>query len=336
MVEKAQEIGRSGMTGLAQGDHLHFTQLINGQMVNPVEWWDAHWIQDRILPETEGMASGSFRRGTCDKVEGYMSRIYRVLACVLVLAGLAALQRPIGASRAEPSSPAAAPDAKKVDDGTAATLKGKVVLEGTAPGNPIIKMTSDPASRQRREVRAESYLVDNGALQNVFVHIKDGLGNKYIFDTPTEPVKLDQKSCHYVPHVVGVRVDAAARDQQQRRRRCTTCTACRRPIASSTPGQVIAGIKNTVSFTAPEVMIPFKCDVHSWMNAYIGVVSHPYFAVTDKAGTFELKTVPPGTYTIEAWHEKLGRQTQRRDARGEGHEGNHLHLQGRRSRAIDG
>ena len=75
-------------------------------------------------------------------------------------------------------------------------------------------------------------------------------------------------------------------------------------------GQVVAGLKNTVTFTTPEVMIPFKCDVHSWMNAYVGVVNHPYFAVTGNGGTFELKTVPPGTYTIEAWHEKLGRQTQ--------------------------
>ena len=74
--------------------------------------------------------------------------------------------------------------------------------------------------------------------------------------------------------------------------------------------QPIVGMKNTITFTRPEVMIPFKCDVHPWMSAYVGAVAHPYFAVTGKDGTFELKTVPPGTYTIEAWHEKLGRQTQ--------------------------
>ena len=56
-------------------------------------------------------------------------------------------------------------------------------------------------------------------------------------------------------------------------------------------------------------MVPFKCDVHGWMNAYVGVVEHPYFAVTDKDGKFSLKGLPPGTYTIEAWHEKLGTQT---------------------------
>jgi hypothetical protein len=75
-------------------------------------------------------------------------------------------------------------------------------------------------------------------------------------------------------------------------------------------GQPLSGMKSTVTFTAPEVLVPFKCDVHSWMNAFIGVVNHPYFAVTADGGKFELRDVPPGTYTIEAVHEKLGRQTQ--------------------------
>ena len=77
-------------------------------------------------------------------------------------------------------------------------------------------------------------------------------------------------------------------------------------------------------------MVPFKCDVHGWMNAYVGVSINPYFAVTDKDGKFDLKTLPPGTYTIEAWHEKLGTLTAERDHRREGNEGNHVHVQGRR------
>jgi plastocyanin len=122
-------------------------------------------------------------------------------------------------------------------------------------------------------------------------------------------VKLDQKSCRYVPHVVGVRVTQPLEISNSD---ATLHNVHGMPDTNRefNFGQIMAGIKNTVSFTAPEVMVPFKCDVHSWMSAYIGVVSHPYFAVTDKAGTFELNTVPPGTYTIEAWHEKLGRQTQ--------------------------
>jgi len=74
-------------------------------------------------------------------------------------------------------------------------------------------------------------------------------------------------------------------------------------------GQPIKGMKTTHTFDKPEVMVPFKCDVHGWMNAFVGVVDHPYFAVSDKDGKFSLKGLPPGTYTIEAWHEKLGTQT---------------------------
>ena len=74
-------------------------------------------------------------------------------------------------------------------------------------------------------------------------------------------------------------------------------------------GQPIQGMKMAHTFTAKEVMVPFKCDVHGWMNAYVGVVDHPFFAVTDKDGKFSFKGLPPGTYTIEAWHEKLGTQT---------------------------
>ena len=236
-----------------------------------------------------------------------MARINKALACAVVLVAMGACGGDPSKS-ADPSSPAAAPDAKKVDTSTAGTVKGKVVLEGTPPVNPLLRMTSDPACGNA-EVRAETYLVDNGALQNVFVHIKDGLGNKYIFDTPTEPVKLDQKGCRYVPHVVGLRVTQPLEVSNSDE---TLHNVHGMPETNRefNQGQPIVGMKNTVTFTAPEVMIPFKCDVHSWMSAYVGVVNHPYFAVTDKAGTFELKTVPPGTYTIEAWHEKLGRQTQ--------------------------
>ena len=75
-------------------------------------------------------------------------------------------------------------------------------------------------------------------------------------------------------------------------------------------GQPIQGMKTTHVFTAKEIMVPFKCDVHGWMNAYVGVLDHPYFAVTKEDGKFQLKDVPPGTYTIEAWHERFGTQTQ--------------------------
>jgi plastocyanin len=237
-----------------------------------------------------------------------MFRYFKVLAAVCAIASLAACGSDTSKS-AKPGSPA--PDAKKVDPGTAATITGKVVLDGTPPASITIKTESDPtcAESNKDGLKSETFVVDNGGLKNVFVYIKDGLGNKYIFDTPTEPVKLDQKGCHYEPHVVGVRTTQPLEIINSD---STMHNVHGRPDANRefNFGQAVAGMKNAVTFTVPEVLIPFKCDVHSWMYAYVGVVDNPYFAVTGNGGTFELKTIPPGTYTVEAVHEKLGRQTQ--------------------------
>lgn len=237
-----------------------------------------------------------------------MFRIYKALAPVVIAVAIAACGGPDQSKSAQPASPKAAPDAKRVDAATAGSISGKVVVEGAVPQSPSIKMTSDPACGSA-ELAGESYVVDNGGLKNVFVYIKDGLGNKYIFDTPTEPVKLDQKGCHYEPHVVGVRTTQPLEIINSDG---TMHNVHGRPDANRefNFGQAVAGMKNDVTFTVPEVLIPFKCDVHSWMYAYVGVVDNPYFAVTGNGGTFELKTIPPGTYTVEAVHEKLGRQTQ--------------------------
>jgi len=237
---------------------------------------------------------------------------YKTLALAALLAVSAAACSGTDTSKsAQPAAPAAAPDARKVDESTAAKITGKVVFEGTPPQNAAINMGSDPACSEGNKgpVTGESVLVEDGGLNNVFVYIKDGLGNKSLFDTPMEPVKLDQKGCHYVPHVLGVRV-AQPLDIVNSDSTMHNVHGMPETNREFNFGQPVPGMKQSVTFTAPEVMIPFKCDVHAWMNAYIGVVNHPYFAVTGSGGKFELKTIPPGTYTIEAWHEKLGRQQQ--------------------------
>ena len=238
-----------------------------------------------------------------------MFRPFRVLAVVGALTALAACGSDSSKS-AKPSSPAAAPDAKKVDASTAATLTGKVVLDGTPPAPATIKMGSDPTCEAANKdgLKSETFVVDNGGLENVFVYIKDGLGNKYLFDTPTDPVKLDQKGCHYEPHVLGIRTTQPLKivNSDNTMHNIHGMPQANREFNMGQP----LPMSNDVTFTTPEVLIPFKCDVHSWMNAFVGVVDHPYFAVTANGGKFELRTIPPGTYTIEAVHEKLGRQAQ--------------------------
>jgi plastocyanin len=212
---------------------------------------------------------------------------------------------------AEPSSPAATPAGQRVDTATAGDVKGVAMLDGAAPANAAIKMNADPVCVKQNSTpqSQETYMVgaDGKSLGNVFVYVKDGLGN-YVFDTPTEPAKIDQKDCRYHPHVFGIRVGQPL-EIMNSDPTLHNIHALPKGNAEFNNGQPIQGMKMTHTFDKPEVMVPFKCDVHGWMNAYVGVVNHPYFAVTDKDGKFELKSLPPGTYTIEAWHEKFGAQT---------------------------
>ena len=213
---------------------------------------------------------------------------------------------------AEPSSPSGAPAGQKVDTATAGDLNGVVNLDGSVPKNEAIKMNADPVcvKEAKGPQLSEAYEVsdDGKTLGNVFVYVKDGLGN-YVFDTPTESAKIDQKECRYHPHVFGMRVGQPLEIVNSDP---TLHNIHAMPKANQefNNGQPIQGMKMTHTFTAQEVMVPFKCDVHGWMNAYVGVLPHPYYAVTKDDGSFELKDLPAGTYTIEAWHEKLGTQTQ--------------------------
>jgi plastocyanin len=142
----------------------------------------------------------------------------------------------------------------------------------------------------------------------VFVYVKDGLGGLK-FPVPSTPVVLDQKGCRYAPHVVGVQVGQGFEVLNSD---STLHNVHALPTANRefNTGQPLAGLRYSHRFSTREVMVPFKCDVHPWMRAYIGVLDHPFFGVTGADGTFTLTGLPPGTYTVEAWHEKLGTQTQ--------------------------
>jgi plastocyanin len=243
-------------------------------------------------------------------------RVVAILGTVTLAAGLVACgggSSSTSNTSSEPSAPSATPAGLKVDAGTAGDLKGVVALDGMAPKNAAIKMNADPVCL--REVKGaqfqETFEVgsDGKSLANVFVYVKDGLGN-YVYDTPTAPAVIDQKDCRYHPHVFGMRVGQPL-EIVNSDPTLHNIHALPKANTEFNTGQPIQGMKTNHTFDKPEIMIPFKCDVHGWMNAYAAVLDHPYFAVTDKDGKFELKTLPPGTYTIEAWHEKLGTQEQK-------------------------
>jgi hypothetical protein len=202
------------------------------------------------------------------------------------------------------------PDAKRVDESKAGQIAGRVLFEGNPPANPPVNLATDPfCVRQHPNGLAfENIVVNGGGLENAFVYVKDGLGN-YYFDTPSHPVSLDQQGCRYSPHVFGVQtgqpIVIGNSDSTLH-----NVNAIAKINQGFNFGQQMAGMKQTKTFTAPEVMVRFTCNVHPWMTAYAGVLDHPYFAVTKDGGQFTLSNVPAGTYTVEAWHETLGTQSQ--------------------------
>ena len=188
-----------------------------------------------------------------------------------------------------------------------ADITGKVVLKGTPKPEITIDMTPDPkcGALHSTPVTTRHYLVDkDGGLANVFVYLKSGLTPKN-FPAPAEEPVIDQVGCLYEPYVTGVMVNQKFKIRNSDP---TLHNVHPQPRQGENKefnfAQPITGQVNEKSFPSLEMMVRFKCDVHPWMFAYVGVLEHPYFAVTGKDGTFRISGVPNGKYTIEAYHPK--------------------------------
>jgi plastocyanin len=226
----------------------------------------------------------------------------------LALAALLASSVACGGGNSNQAAPAAN-TGKPVDAATAGAISGTVTFEGTPPAPQPIRLSRDCIAGGTPNPVSDAVLVGaNGALKNAFIYVKDGLDPGYTFDTPAEPVELAQKGCEYAPRVFGIRVgqtlDVVNAD-------ATLHNVHALPMVNEefNKSQPLQNSHMKHVFTAPEVMVRFKCDVHAWMAAYVGVLPHPYFAVSDEAGHFDIRNLPPGHYTIEAWHETFGRRT---------------------------
>jgi plastocyanin len=201
----------------------------------------------------------------------------------------------------------AQPAATPIDPATVATVNGTVKFDGTAPKPAKIDMSQDPGCKGTNE--AESVVVSGGDLANVFVYVKDGLGNR-TFDAPKDPVVLDQKGCQYHPHVLGVMAGQTVqiKNDDPTTHNIHPTPKDNREWNESQPPSSPALEKN---FAREEIMLPVKCNQHPWMKMYVNVVKSPFFAVTDKSGKYEIKGLPPGDYTLAFVHEKLGEQDQK-------------------------
>jgi hypothetical protein len=193
---------------------------------------------------------------------------------------------------------------------TGATVRGSVRFDGKAPVAKAISMAADPSCAQQHPapVMAQEVIIDaKGDLQNVIVFVSEGLGDR-TFDAPGQPAVIEQKGCLYQPHVLAVRANQRLElvNDDPTSHNIHPVPANNREWNKAEP----PGSKIEEMFAREEIAIPVKCNVHPWMRGYIAVFKHPYFAVTGKDGGFDLSNLPPGTYTIKAWHEKMGTSTQ--------------------------
>jgi plastocyanin len=191
----------------------------------------------------------------------------------------------------------------------AATISGLVKFEGAPPKLPTLQMGADPycASQHSTPVSEEDVVLGpGGELANVIVWVKNAPAGP----APSTPAVLDQKGCQYHPHVSAVQVGQAI---QIKNSDATLHNVHAMPKVNSAfnEGQPVQGMVSTKKFDKVE-MEPFrvKCDVHGWMKSFMVVLPHPYHSVSQMNGTFSIANLPPGNYTLVAWHEKYGQQEQ--------------------------
>ncbi len=193
------------------------------------------------------------------------------------------------------------------------TIRGHVRLEGPAPANPIIRMGADPrcaAAARTQGARPVQQLVlraADGGLANAFVDVQ---GSFPATPVPTTPVQINQQGCVFAPRVIGARAGQMLQVRNGDMTVHNVHSVSNKGNDFNT-SQPVTGMTSRFALKSAETMLRLKCDIHSWMVAYVGIVTHPYFAVSDAAGSFQIVNVPVGTYTIRAWHERYGLATRK-------------------------
>ncbi len=234
----------------------------------------------------------------------------RVIAAIILIPALFLAACGGSSNEAKKETPAAAPAAAPAAEAAdAGSIAGKVAFTGDKPVIKNISMDATPACARQHSTpqKSEEVIINaNGTLKNVFVWLKGGVPERE-FAPPSTPVVLDQHTCIYQPHVIGVMVgqEIEIRNSDDTNHNVHPLPTINREWNES---QAPKSDPKRKSFPREEVLIAVKCNVHPWMRSYVGVVRHPYFAITGDDGSFTIKGVPPGEYTVEAVHEKYGKQ----------------------------
>ena len=236
------------------------------------------------------------------------TKVWLILTIALSLLALAsACSKP--ADNTESGSTPTAGGTAYTPTGKEGSVTGAIAYTGTPPAPKKIDTSADPACGSKNpNLTTEDNVVTDGKLANVFVYIKDGAtadGKKiteFTFPTPTTSITLDQNGCHYRPHVLGAMVN---QDIQITNSDPTTHNIHFTPKSNPdwNQSQPNGAPPLMHKLTRSEVLVPVKCNQHPWMKAYIGVLKHPFYAVSAENGSYTIKGVPPGTYTVVAWHE---------------------------------
>ncbi len=232
-----------------------------------------------------------------------MRRVLLSTVCVLVACG--------GGEQAADGGGDAAATAMASGPRGDGAIAGMVMFTGTPPANPTIDMSEEPecVAKYTGSPTDPRVVVSNGHLGGVFVYVKSGLPAGANYTAPSSPVMLDQDGCLYHPRVFGVMAGQPIEisNSDPMLHNIKAVPEQNRGFNISQPRE---GMTTTRTFNTPEVMVPFECNVHGWMNAYAGVMSHPFYATSAENGSFSIQGLPAGTYELEAWHETLGTQTQ--------------------------
>ncbi len=224
-----------------------------------------------------------------------MSRLTLLVTFVIVV---------VGCGGGDTGTPAR--QATPLDASTTGTIVADVRVDGTVPPMQELRMSgfAECSGQHQGPVLAGDMLAKDGKVQNAFVYLKDGLGDR-VFAVPTDPVVIDQKGCQYAPRVAGAQVEQPIEflnsDPMLHNVHGT-------PKDSSGWNVALArkGAERIIKVAKPEVMISVRCDLHPWMQGWLGVLDHPYFAVTGPDGRVTIENVPPGEYTVAVWHERFG------------------------------